>query len=211
MQMIKIQIPDRAESAKAMIEMSRRGRIDCYADDVYMVPETYEAGAVRLYRATRFPEDWTLDSTLVSGKPFVDSSLVRYRDRWWMFTSTPENDDLLLYSAAVLRGPWTPHPSNPIVRGNKRISRPGGRVLTMNDHVLRFAQDDETSYGRQVFAFEVRRLDETGFDEAPAGDGPVVGPSGSGWNRDRMHTVDAHAVAPDRWIASVDGKGPVPR
>jgi hypothetical protein len=39
MQMIKIQIPDRAESAKAMIEMSRRGRIDCYADDVYMVPE----------------------------------------------------------------------------------------------------------------------------------------------------------------------------
>jgi hypothetical protein len=39
MQMVKIQIPDRAASAKAMIEMSRRGRIDCYADDVYMVPE----------------------------------------------------------------------------------------------------------------------------------------------------------------------------
>ena len=39
MQLIKIQIPDRAESARAMIEMSRRGRIDCYADDVYMVPE----------------------------------------------------------------------------------------------------------------------------------------------------------------------------
>lgn len=39
MQMVKIQIPDRAESARAMIEMSRRGRIDCYADDVYMVPE----------------------------------------------------------------------------------------------------------------------------------------------------------------------------
>jgi hypothetical protein len=37
--MVKIQIPDRAESAKAMIEMSRRGRIDCYADDVFMVPE----------------------------------------------------------------------------------------------------------------------------------------------------------------------------
>ena len=39
MQMVKIQIPDRAESAKAMIEMSRRGRIDCYAEGVYMVPE----------------------------------------------------------------------------------------------------------------------------------------------------------------------------
>jgi hypothetical protein len=39
MQMVKIKIADRNESAKAMIEMSRRGRIDCYADDTYMVPE----------------------------------------------------------------------------------------------------------------------------------------------------------------------------
>ncbi|MBL8798394.1 MAG: hypothetical protein JNM56_31150 [Planctomycetia bacterium] len=36
---IKIQVPDKAESARAMAELSRRGRIDCYADDVYMVPE----------------------------------------------------------------------------------------------------------------------------------------------------------------------------
>lgn len=39
MQMVKIQIPDRAESAKAMLEMSRRGRIDCYSDEIYMVLE----------------------------------------------------------------------------------------------------------------------------------------------------------------------------
>ncbi len=39
MRMVKIQIPDKEESAKAMIEMARRGRVDCYADDVYIVPE----------------------------------------------------------------------------------------------------------------------------------------------------------------------------
>ena len=39
MQMVKIQIPDKKESAKALMEMSKRGRIDCYRDDVYMVPE----------------------------------------------------------------------------------------------------------------------------------------------------------------------------
>ena len=39
MQMVKIQIPDRAESGRAMLEMSRRGKIDCYADEVYVVPE----------------------------------------------------------------------------------------------------------------------------------------------------------------------------
>jgi hypothetical protein len=39
MQWVKIQIPDRAESAKALVEMARRGRIDGYPDGVYMVPE----------------------------------------------------------------------------------------------------------------------------------------------------------------------------
>lgn len=39
MQWVKIQIPDRKQSAKAAVEMSGRGRIDCYADNVYMVPE----------------------------------------------------------------------------------------------------------------------------------------------------------------------------
>ena len=39
MQMVKIQIPDKRDSTRAMLELSRRGRIDCYADDVYIVPE----------------------------------------------------------------------------------------------------------------------------------------------------------------------------
>jgi hypothetical protein len=39
MQMIKIQIPNKTESAKALVEMSRRGRVICFADDVYIVPE----------------------------------------------------------------------------------------------------------------------------------------------------------------------------
>jgi hypothetical protein len=39
MQMVKIQIPDKKESAKALVEMSRRGRILCFADDIYIVPE----------------------------------------------------------------------------------------------------------------------------------------------------------------------------
>jgi hypothetical protein len=37
--MVKIQIADKSDSAKAMVAMSRRGRVDCYADDVYVVPE----------------------------------------------------------------------------------------------------------------------------------------------------------------------------
>jgi hypothetical protein len=39
MKYIKIQIPDPGECATALVEMSKRGRIDCYRDNVYMVPE----------------------------------------------------------------------------------------------------------------------------------------------------------------------------
>jgi hypothetical protein len=39
MQMIKIQIPNKKESARALVEMSGRGRVLCFADDVYIVPE----------------------------------------------------------------------------------------------------------------------------------------------------------------------------
>ena len=39
MQMIKIQIPDKKQSTKALVEMGRRGRIICLANDVYVVPE----------------------------------------------------------------------------------------------------------------------------------------------------------------------------
>ena len=39
MQWVKIQITNKADNARALVEMGRRGRIDCYADRVYMVPE----------------------------------------------------------------------------------------------------------------------------------------------------------------------------
>lgn len=38
MQMVKIQIPDKGESAHAGVILARQGRVDCYAGDVYIVP-----------------------------------------------------------------------------------------------------------------------------------------------------------------------------
>lgn len=39
MQMVKIQIPEHPNLALATLEIARRGRIDGYPDNVYMVPE----------------------------------------------------------------------------------------------------------------------------------------------------------------------------
>jgi len=39
MQMVKIQIPDSDECAKAFSALIRRGRVDCYRDNVFIIPE----------------------------------------------------------------------------------------------------------------------------------------------------------------------------
>jgi hypothetical protein len=38
-QMVKIQIPDRDASARAFAALIRRGRVDCYRDNIYIIPE----------------------------------------------------------------------------------------------------------------------------------------------------------------------------
>jgi hypothetical protein len=39
MRMIKIQIPDRDECARGFAALIRRGRVDCFKDNVFVVPE----------------------------------------------------------------------------------------------------------------------------------------------------------------------------
>ncbi len=53
---------------------------------MYMVPEGYGSGALRLYRASDFPLRWEFDRVLVD-RPLIDTSLFQWEGRWWMFTS----------------------------------------------------------------------------------------------------------------------------
>jgi hypothetical protein len=39
MQMVKIQIPDRSDRGKALVEAGRRGRVICLPENVFIVPE----------------------------------------------------------------------------------------------------------------------------------------------------------------------------
>jgi hypothetical protein len=39
MQMVKVQIPDRDECARAFAALIRRGRVDCYQDKTFIIPE----------------------------------------------------------------------------------------------------------------------------------------------------------------------------
>jgi hypothetical protein len=178
-----------------------------WEDNFYLIPETYEANSVRLYKAKKFPYDWEYVSTLIEGRDFLDNSVAYFNGKWWLFTSQNGNDILRLYYADDLLGTWMEHPKSPIVEGDANIARPGGRVLLCEDRIYRFTQDSDPSYGNKMWAFEITDITPTSYSEKLVQEDPVLIASGSGWNGQAMHQLDPIQIKIDSWIASVDGFG----
>ncbi|HLJ86180.1 MAG TPA: hypothetical protein VKZ53_05115 [Candidatus Angelobacter sp.] len=173
--------------------------------DYFMVPETYQAGSIRLYRADPFPHRWSLVSTLMEGA-WVDSSIFFFNNLWWLFTTpmASEHSTLELFSANDVMGPWSRHPMSPLVQNDRRLARPAGRVIANGASPVRFTQDCFPTYGMTVRAFEISHLSTSGYSEREIQPGPILAAGKEAWRESGMHHIDAHA-ADGRWIACVDG------
>lgn len=179
----------------------------------YMVPESYTEHTVRLYRATAFPQKWEYVRDLLTGAPgeaFISPTMVRHDDRWYLFTSPSGNDTLRLFVASELSGPWTEHPSSPIVAKDPHNARPAGRPFLLDGALYRVAQDCAPTYGLQVFASKITTLNPTAYAETKIAT-PLVKASSQGWNARAMHHVEAHRIGSGRWMAAVDALGSVAR
>jgi hypothetical protein len=179
-----------------------------WENNYYMIPETHQAGSVRLYKAKEFPTQWKLVKTLIKGHIFADTSIFRYDNRWWLFTETNpdyKSDTLRLYSADRLTGLWTEHPQSPVIQNNPHIARPAGRVIVTDNRIIRYTQDCFPDYGVQVRAFEITDLTPTSYQEQEIDNNPVLAASGHGWNQSGMHHIDPHRLGAESWLACVDG------
>ena len=175
----------------------------CWEEDWYLVPESSQANEVRLYRAADFPRRWTQAGTLLEGE-YVDPSLFRFEERWWLFAGRG-HDELRLFGADSLSGPWVEHPESPVVAGDLSRARPAGRVLVEKARLVRFGQDCSPVYGSAVHAFEIVELTPERYRERPLSQRPLMTGSGRGWNAGGMHHVDLQNDPRGGWIAAVDG------
>jgi hypothetical protein len=176
-----------------------------HRDTMWMIPETAQDRSVRLYRALAFPTEWRLETRLLEGHQYTDPSVFQHGGRWWMFVSRNVCEDLLLYYAEELTGPWRPHPRSPIVYAQPEKARCAGRPVPLNGRLIRFAQDCGEEYGRRVRAFRIDRLDKEHYRESELPESPVLGPSGGGWNAEGMHHIDLHVQTDGSCLAAVDG------
>jgi len=135
--------------------------------ELFLLPESYDAKLVDLYRFTRFPDRTELVSTLLAGLGLVDTTPVFLNDRWYFFTTTVEPFiETLLFSSASLGGPWTLHPSSP-VSGSVRNGRSAGHLFWERGRLFRPTQDCSVRYGYAMTVNEVTRLTPTDFEEHP--------------------------------------------
>jgi hypothetical protein len=164
---------------------------------MYMVPESKGNRTVELYRATRFPDEWTLETTLLSGVQAVDATLLEHDSRWWMFVNIGVEgastwDELHLYHAETPLGPWRAHPRNPVV-SDVRCARPAGRIFREEGSLVRPAQDCSVSYGHAIRLQRITTLTEEEYAEEPLGRiTPEWAPGATG-----THTFNLS----ERWLA----------
>jgi len=166
-----------------------------------MTPEN--AHGVRLYRCASFPGTWKYAGNLLSLEG-ADPTPFRFEGRWWLFVYVAP-DLLRLFFSDSLTDNWREHPSSPIV-ADDTCARPAGRVIMHEGAPLRFAQVGRPSYGSAVRAFRITELTTTSYREEEVSPSPLFTASGSGWNANGMHHVDAHQLEDGSWIAAVDGK-----
>ena len=171
----------------------------------YLIPESHTQNAVYIYEATNFPYEWARVSTIVSGRPFVDPSIFRYNNRWWMFVGDTTNSNCYLYYSDNLLTGWVEHPMSPIVANDASKARPGGRSFVFdNGRIIRIAQKCDVVYGEQVRAFEIDVLTSTDYAEHEIPESPILDKAGTGWNATGMHQYDPWWTG-NYWLCAVDG------
>ena len=180
-----------------------------WKDDYYLIPESGAVNSVRLYKTMHFPDGWQFVKQIITDRALVDSTVLTHQGLLWLFSSSPDNQNLYLFYADRPEGPWREHPRSPIVRGNGRDARPAGNILDTGKRLIRFSQDsrgDGEKYGKAVRGFEIVTLTRDEYRERPLDGNPLLKDSGTGWNGMGMHQISAWPVSRGRWIAAVDGK-----
>lgn len=137
-----------------------------YEGEVFMIPETCAWNAVVLYKAASFPNHWKKVCELVNGERFVDSCLLQYDGKWFLFTTVwhSGNEGLRIYVSDNMTDGFVLHPASPISTDVSNM-RCGGAVFEAGGHWYRPAQYNVNGYGGGIALYEITKLTPTEYEE----------------------------------------------
>lgn len=137
-----------------------------YGKYTYMLPESRNAGEVRLYRCVQFPGKWEKVETLLDMQA-VDTTILQKMDEeqvYYAFTYT--QGQLEIYLCRVEKENFRIVEKKKIYASARSDKlRPGGAFLEENGRLYRAAQNCSEYYGQELLINEIDRLAEDGFAE----------------------------------------------
>ncbi|HEX8021897.1 glucosamine inositolphosphorylceramide transferase family protein [Mucilaginibacter sp.] len=134
------------------------------SDQLYCIPETASAKQVALYQIDmNNPYKFEKIRVLLEGQSFVDSSIIRYNNKYWLFTSVSgQHGVLYLFYADKLDSPFKAHKQNPI-KVASNVSRSAGRLFIVGQKLYMPSQNPKKCYGGSVMINEITTITETDF------------------------------------------------
>ena len=141
-------------------------------EDLFMVPETHQTKDIRIYRCTEFPLKWKLHKILISNIGAVDTNILKFNNKYWLFTNldTSNSNDYsselhIFYADNIESSEWKPHALNPVIFDSKR-ARNGGMIYSEKKHTYRvFQKQGFDNYGESIGISRIKTLTENEYEE----------------------------------------------
>lgn len=138
-----------------------------YESEIYMIPETNEADQIRLYKAVRFPDEWKLDSILLSGLKAVDTS-VYFNEDGSIFAET---HDLVKMNNRLFKLDWEKKTMEELPDTDRKYvdRRPGGNFISYKNGTYHALQNCDQVYGKYLHMAKTEDFSENGLLENEIG------------------------------------------
>tara|TARA_Y100000389_G_C17457442_1_gene519137 strand:- start:76 stop:1737 length:1662 start_codon:yes stop_codon:yes gene_type:complete len=140
-------------------------------NDIFMIPETAENKDIRIYKSITFPSKWVLHQQLMKDISAVDTNILYYKDRWWMFTNIDSADiedycsELHIFYADVFdSNRWIPHSQNPVITSALQ-ARNGGCIVDESGLFRAFQAQDYGFYGKSIGIAKINTLTPDEYSE----------------------------------------------
>ena len=139
---------------------------------IYMIPESSANGRIEVWQSAEFPLKWTLSHTAFEGKHSLDTTVFKYNNQWWLFTThvdpVTDDDRSALYIYAVdspMLREIIPHKKNPVII-DSRTARNAGRPYVEDGALYRPSQYNVGNiYGRGLNIMKIIRLSLDEYEE----------------------------------------------
>lgn len=130
----------------------------------YCIPETSAAKQVALYGIDgNDPGKFKKLRVILNGEAFVDSSIIFYQQKYWLFTSRSGcQGKLFIYHSDTLFGSFKAHSLNPIAVAD-HASRSAGNLFIVDERLYMPTQNPQKRYGGSVMINEITKLSESEF------------------------------------------------